>query len=162
MNALQKQLFTMKKRKRTEKSKYRHKTTGDHCTCAAYVAEIMCIRNAEYKNVGHLPYKFWNKKPWDWTFKRQMFAANKIIETYGEEALVKAVHSNELKGIFSLNHRKVLQVVNKYAIIVEDQLSKKQKIDHSENASKRKKNFGRRSKLDKLRRLEQDGQEETK
>ena len=89
-----------------------------------------------------------------------MFAANKIIETYGEEALVKAVHSKDLKGIFSLNHRKVLQVVNKYAIIVKEQLNKKQNIEHSENASKRKKNFGRRSKLDKLRRLEQDGQEE--
>ena len=42
-------------RKRTEKSKYRHESTGDYCTCAAYVAEIMCKRNAENKNVGSLP-----------------------------------------------------------------------------------------------------------
>mgnify|MGYP003640362859 FL=1 len=160
MSVLKKPLSIMKKRKRTEKSKYKHQTTGDYCTCAAYVAEIMCIRNAEYKNVGHLSYKFWSKKPWDWTFKRQMFAANKIIESYGEEALVKAVHSSDLKSVFSLNHKKVLQVVSRYAIILKEQLNKKQNIEHSENASKRKKNFGRRSKLDKLRRLEQDGQEE--
>ena len=31
----------MKKRKRTHKSKYKHETTGDHCTCAAYIAEII-------------------------------------------------------------------------------------------------------------------------
>ena len=158
MSVLKKPLSTMRKRKRTEKSKYKHQTTGDHCTCAAYVAEIMCIRNAEHKNVGHLPYKFWSKKPWDWTFKRQMFAANNIIKAHGEEALVKAIHSAELKGIFSLNHRKVLPIVKKYAIIIAEQNSKKQEINHSDNAKKRKRNFGKRSKLDKIRRIELDGE----
>ena len=52
----------IEKRKRTDKSKYKHESTGDHCTCAAYVAEIMCRKNAENKNEGSLPYKFWNKK----------------------------------------------------------------------------------------------------
>ena len=70
--------YVMAKRKRTEKSKYKHQSTGDHCTCAAYVAEIMCMKYAEYKNVGSLPFKFWSVKPWDWTFKKQLIAANKI------------------------------------------------------------------------------------
>ena len=61
----------MQKRKRTAKSKYTHQPTGDYCTCAAYIAEVICIRNAEFKNEGSLPDKFWNKKPWNWTFKRQ-------------------------------------------------------------------------------------------
>ena len=90
----------MNKRRRTEKSKYKHESTGDHCTCAAYVAEIMCKRNAESKNEGSLPYKFWSKKPWNWTFKRQLFAANKLLKKYSEEALVKAVGSSEFRGIF--------------------------------------------------------------
>ena len=94
----------MTKRKRSDKSKYKHESTGDYCTCAAYVAEIMCKRNAESKNVGSLPYKFWSKKPWDWTFKRQLFAANKLLNKYSEEALVKAINSSEFRGIFSLNH----------------------------------------------------------
>ena len=96
----------MKKRKRTEKSKYKHQSTGEYCTCAAYVAEMMCMRNAENKNQGSLPYKFWSKKPWDWTFKRQMIAANRILKDHkiSEQALVKAILSDDFKGIFSLNH----------------------------------------------------------
>ena len=69
-----------KKRKRSNKSKYKHESTGDYCTCAQYVAAIMCQRNAERKNQGSLPYKFWNKKPWDWTYKKQLFVANKVLK----------------------------------------------------------------------------------
>ena len=43
-------------RKRTEKSKYKHQSTGEHCTCAAYIAEIMCMKYAQFKNKGSLPY----------------------------------------------------------------------------------------------------------
>ena len=95
--ALKKQ-SSMTKRKRTDKSKYKHQTTGDHCTCAAYLAEMMCLRLAEYKNEGNLTYKFWNNKPWDLTFKQQMFAANSLIKKYGEKVVVRAVANQ--KSIF--------------------------------------------------------------
>lgn len=156
--AFQKQL-SMTKRKRTEKSKYKHQTTGDHCTCAAYVAEIMCIRNAEFKNQGSLPYKFWNKKPWDWTFKRQLIAAQNLLKNYSEAALVKAIHSNEFYGIFSLNNPKVLPILKKYSIIVEQEASKNQKLDIKEQAESRKRTYGKKSNLNKLRRLENNGEE---
>ena len=110
----------MKKRKRTTKSKYKHESTGDYCTCAAYVAEIMCKRNAERKNQGSLPHKFWNKKPWDWTFKKQMFAANKILkeQKITEQALVKAIHSDEFKSIFSQNFALLgIAAIPPYAIL---------------------------------------------
>ena len=90
-------MMAEKRRKRTDKSKYKHESTGDYCTCAAYVAEIMCKRNAENKNQGSLPYKFWNKKPWDWTFRKQLCAANNMIKRVSEEALVKAIHSDEFR-----------------------------------------------------------------
>ena len=60
--AVLKNPLSMTKRKRTEKSKYKHQSTGDHCTCSSYLAELMCLRLAEYKNEGNLTYKFWNKK----------------------------------------------------------------------------------------------------
>ena len=72
----------MIKRQRTEKSKYKHTTTGDHCTCAAYVAEIMCLRIAAHRGVSGLPFKFWNTKTWSWTFKKQMMLANSLIKKY--------------------------------------------------------------------------------
>tara|TARA_B100002019_G_scaffold153495_1_gene132330 strand:- start:201 stop:653 length:453 start_codon:yes stop_codon:yes gene_type:complete len=149
------------KRQRSEKSKYKHASTGDHCTCAQYVAAIMCQRNAENKNEGSLPYKFWNKKPWDWTYKKQLWKANKILKDYSEEALVKAVESPEFKGIFSLNHPKVVGIIKKYELQIEQQKSKpKQEIEVKKNAKTRKKSYGGKNLLNKLRKLENGEEEE--
>src|SRR5210317_1370210 len=125
----------MNKRQRSEKSKYKHLTTGDYCTCSQYVAAIMCQRNAENKNEGSLPYKFWNKKPWDWTYKKQLFKANSILKNYSEEALVKAIESPEFRSIFSLNHPSVIGIIKKYELQIEEQKSKpKQEIEVKKNA----------------------------
>lgn len=149
----------MKQRKRSEKSKYKHESTGDYCTCAAYVAEIMCRKNAENKNVGSLPHKFWNKKPWNWTFKKQLWAAQKILKDYDEAVLVKAINSTDFNGIFSLNHPKVVGILRKYKLLLEEQNSKpKQEIRAKENPSVRKKSYGKKNLLNKLRNL-QNGEE---
>ena len=150
----------LKKRKRSNKSRYKHKTTGDHCTCAAYIAEIMCLRNAQNKNEGSLPYKFWNKKPWNWTFKRQLLAATKLLKEYPEEVLVKAVDSPEFSRIFSLNNPKALPIIKKYNVEYQNsQKKEKQELDVKEKATTRKKSFGSKSKLDKLRSIERGEKE---
>lgn len=151
----------MTKRKRTEKSKYKHESTGDHCTCAAYIAEIMCKRNAENKNVGSLPYKFWNKKPWDWTFKKQLWAAGKLLKDFSEEAVVKAVNSDDFRGIFSLNHPKVIGIIRKYELLLSEEKSKpKQEIQVNKNPVTRKKSYGGKNILNKLRKLENGEKED--
>ena len=150
-----------KKRKRTNKSRYKHESTGEYCTCAAYVAEIMCKKNAENKNQGSLPYKFWNKKPWDWTFKRQLMAANKILKdrNISEEALVKAVLSDEFKRIFSLNHPKASGVIERYQLLLDSLENRNQEIEIKKNAKHQRKKFGKKTTLDRLRKLE-NGEEE--
>jgi hypothetical protein len=150
----QKQLYGMKKRQRTEKSKYKHKSTGDHCTCAAYLAEMMCLRLAEHKNEGNLIHKFWNKKPWDWTFKQQLFAANSLIKKYGEVAVIKAVTSPSLSKVFSLKNRRVVPEIKKQLKIIEEQSNKKQELEVKEKPTQRKKSFGKKSGLTKLRGLD--------
>lgn len=145
----------MAKRKRSEKSKYKHESTGDHCTCAQYVAAIMCQRKAESENQGSLPYKFWNKKPWDWTYKKQLFKANKILKDFSESALVKAVNSDDFRGIFSLNHPKVIGIIRKYELLLREQESKpKQEIEITKKPKVRKKSYGGKNILNKLRNLE--------
>jgi hypothetical protein len=148
----------MKKRARTEKSKYKHKSTGDYCTCAAYVAEILCANNAQHQNKGSLPYKFWNIKPWDWTFKKQVILARKFIKKYSEEALVKAVSSPEFSRTFSLNSPRAEAIVRKYHEIIKSQAAKEaQVLDVIENAKTSKKKFGKKSGLSKLREIEKRG-----
>jgi len=148
--ALKKQSF-MTKRKRTEKSKYKHQSTGDHCTCAAYLAEMMCLRLAEHKNEGNLNFKFWNKKPWDWTFKQQLFAANKLIKQYGEKPVLRAVL--EKKSVFSLKNKRVEPEIKRQLKLIEDNKDKKQELDIKEEPKTRKKTYGKKSKLNKLRGL---------
>lgn len=157
-DVLKNQLF-MTKRKRTEKSKYKHQSTGDYCTCASYLAELMCLRLAEHKNEGKLGYKFWNKKPWDWTFKQQLFTANTLVKKYGESAVVKAVNSPYLSKVFSLKNKRVVPEINRQLKLIKDNEDKKQELDVKEEAKTRKKTYGKKSKLNKLRGL--DGKKES-
>lgn len=144
---------SMTKRKRTDKSKYKHQTTGDHCTCAAYLAEMMCLRLAEYKNEGNLTYKFWNKKPWDWTFKQQMFAANNLIKKYGEKAVVRAAVNQT--SIFSLKNKRLISEINKQISLIEQEKNKpSQELDVKKEAKTRKKSYGKKSGINKLRGLD--------
>ena len=150
----------MTKRKRTEKSKYKHTSTGDYCTCAAYLAEMMCLRLAEHKNEGNLTHKFWNKKPWDWTFKQQLFTANSLIKKYGELAVVKAVNSPLLSKVFSLKNKRVVPEIKRQLKIIEEQANKKQELDVKEKPTARKKSYGKKTGLNKLRGLK-DGKKES-
>lgn len=155
-----KKLSFMIKRERTEKSKYKHVTTGDYCTCAAYIAEAMCLRNAQYQGKSGLPYKFWSVKPWDWTFKRQLLLANKLIKEFGDVCVVKAINGPEFKYIFSLNNPKVKAILNKYKDFLDAAPITEQKLDVvvAEHVQSRKKTFGNKSTLNRLREL--DGKKE--
>ncbi len=163
-SVLKRQSSTMKKRKRTDKSRYQHESTGDHCTCAAYVAEIMCQRKAECKNQGSLPFKFWNTEPWKHTFRYQVTLANGLLndKRFSEQALVKAVHSEEFRraNIFSLKHPKAVEIIKKYQWIASQEADSHQDLKVKKNASSRKKTFGKRSQIDKLRSIDLHAEEE--
>ena len=144
-------------RKRTEKSKYKHQSTGEHCTCAAYIAEIMCMKYAEFKNKGSLPYKFWNINPWKSTYLKQLYAANALLKTYSEAGIIRAINSTEFGRIFSLKNRRALPIIKKYDKIVKENLDKNQQLDVKENPETRSSTFGKRSKLSKLRDMKFNG-----
>lgn len=142
----------IEKRQRTEKSKYKHQTTGDYCTCSQYIAELMCIRNAQSKNQGSLPYKFWKNKPWSWTFLKQKMMADALIKEYGESVVIKAVCSKEFEYIFSLSNKKGILIIKKYAELEKNkQEEKPQEIKIAESATVRKNTFNKQSPLNKLR-----------
>ena len=150
----------MAKRQRTKKSRYKHQTTGDYCTCAAYVAEVMCIRNAENKNEGSLPYKFWNKKPWSWTFKRQLIIAKKLLKKYDETVLVQTIYLPSCKRIFSLNNHRIISALKKQQKILTKKPTKNQNLESKKDATHRKKTYGKQSKLNKLRSLDLDAKKD--
>jgi len=142
------------RRKRTEKSRYKHESTGDYCTCQAYVAEILCKRFAEFKNVGSLAYKFWNHKPWNWTFKKQLWLASSMIQKYGEEAVVRAVTSPEFGTMFSLKNKRAEPIIKKYSAIIKKEKESKQELKVKEKPVIRKSSYGRKVGINKLRGLD--------
>jgi len=153
-----------KKRKRTEKSKYKHQSTGDYCTCAAYVAEIMCKKKAEYNNEGSLSYKFWNREPWKKTFQFQMRLATQILKdkSITEKALVKAVNSDDFKraNIFSLKHPKAIGIIKRYQLLLDKETESSQEIKVNKNPKHRDKRFGKKNIFKTLRKLEHGEEEE--
>ena len=149
----------MKKRQRTEKSKYKHQTTGDYCTCAAYIAEAMCLRMAQYNNKGSLPYMFWNKKPWRKSFKRQLMLAIELIDSYGETALIKTIQSTECNETFSLNAPRLRKALKKYQPPVKKKEAQSEPLKHKTTTKRRIQSYGKLSPFNKLRSLDLDAKE---
>ena len=59
-------------------------STGEPCSAAQYLAEMVCIRKAERENKGSLAYKFWKNGD---SYKIQIRVANKLIKKYGEKPI---------------------------------------------------------------------------
>ena len=148
-------------KERSDRSKYTSPSTGEFCTCAQYVAELMCTRMAQRKNQGTQAYKFWNTDKWKKIYQFQVILANRLISKYSEIALVKAVQSRELSRAYSLRHPKVNDVVRKHDVQAKLDASRlKKDLDVNESAKTRKKSYGKRSKLNQLRNL--DGKKDNK
>ena len=138
-------------RERSEKSKYKHLSTGEYCTCAAYVAEIMCMRQAEFKGSGSLPYKFWNTAKWKWPFLRQTMVATELIKEFSEKALVRALDKIS-KKTFSLNGPNVkYKVRQEQELIDKEQQQERQKLELNEEQTFRKSSRTKKSLFNSLR-----------
>ena len=97
--------------KQTDKSRYKSPSTGDYCTCAQYVAEIVCSRVAEKENVGTQAHKFWNTPKWRRMYQYQVVLANRLIKKYPEASVVKAVNSPECRRMYSLRYPSLESII---------------------------------------------------
>ena len=147
-------------KERTDKSKYISPSTGEYCTCAQYVAEIMCTRMAQKENEGTQSYKFWNTKKWKKTFSFQVILANRLAAKYPCAAIVKAVNSRELKNVYSLRYPNIEDVIEKYEKRIESEKKDVTIIDIQEEPKSRSSSYGKKSSLQRLRNI--DGKEENK
>ena len=81
--------------------KFKSISTGELCTVAQYVAEIVCLRKREKDNIGSLEYKFWNKSH-KHEYQIQVRVACKLIKKFGEDALLHYINGPSGKRVFSL------------------------------------------------------------
>ena len=133
--------------KRTDLSRYKSPSTGDYCTGAQYIAEMMCQRMAENSNEGSLAYKFWNTGKWKKTYQLQIIAANRLVDEYDERAIIAALKSKRGQKIYSLRFPSLKEMIEEQVEIL--------KKPASSSATPRKP-FGQKSNLQKLRELDGD------
>lgn len=96
---------------------FKSPTTGNLCTPAQYVSEIICLRYAEKENIGNLAYKFWNTKQKK-AYQSQITCAAKLIEEFGEQKLIGYILDNP--RIYSLGfyqpHKFIKEGLSKYKV----------------------------------------------
>ena len=137
---------------------YKHKTTGQNCNAAQYIAEMVCLRKAEKQNVGKPAYALWNTEIWKKEFQSQVTKAYQLLNKFDEKAIINALTSCSGKSIYSLR-----------VTFLSDLISKEQsKLDtiNSKEVKETKFNdntlflpnqpYGKKSKISDLRKLDNE------
>ncbi len=133
------------------KSKYSKKTV----TAAQYVTEIICEHKA-LRDKKDLYYRFWINKEWSNFFRNQIATANKLIEQYGEKAVIRALNDSRSKRIFSLRAPSLLKTIKEKVIEVEkENQTLTKKFDRNKSTEFRKRQ-NKKSIFDKLEDIDND------
>jgi hypothetical protein len=144
------------RKRQTSLSRYKSPSTGDFCTFAQYVAEIICQRQAKHEKIGTLPYKFWNKGKWKSIYIRQIGLANKLIKEFGEDSVMKFINSKEGVKTISLGARNVKISLQKIRIEL-DSAPKHDTIEIievKESIYTPRQSFGNKTLLQRLKEIE--------
>lgn len=139
-------------KKRTENSKYRSPSTGDFCTAAQYLAEIICQRAAYKENIGTLPYKFWNIDRWKKLYIRQVGLANKLIKKHGN-GFITFIKSKRGSKITSLGIKNIEEQYKQYSASIREENLETIVIQPGEKTFSRK-SFDNDSLLSRLNKVE--------
>lgn len=142
---------------RSDKSRYKSPSTGEYCTAAQYIAELMCQRMAENENEGSLAYKFWNTEKWNKAYKHQLVLANRLVKNHDERAIIKVLKSNRGRNIFSLRFPNLEEMIKQAEKEVKKLDEKEDVIKHEENQTHlKRRRFGKESELSKLRKMDNE------
>jgi len=132
---------------------YKHKTTGQPCNSAQYIAEIVCLREAEKANVGRPAYALWNTEKWKKKYQSQVTKAYQLLKKYSDKAIINALNSPRGKSIYSLRVKN-LEYLIKASQKSLDKINPSV-IDYNDNTqSKPPKPYGQESTINKLRKLD--------
>ena len=137
---------------------YKHKTTGQQCNAAQYIAEMVCLRKAEKENVGKPAYALWNTKKWKKEFQSQVTRAYGLLKNYHEKAIINALNSYRGKTIYSLRVKFLDALIKKE----QNELDKRsqrpiKEIEYKDSSGLvPNKPYGKQSKISELRKLDNE------
>ena len=142
-------------KQKTDVSKYKSPSTGEYCTEAQYVAEVLCQRQATKEKVGNLAYKFWNKGKWKGIYIRQISSANKLIKEFGEGVLIRFLNSKSGRDIFSLGIRTIKQKLEAFKSTMADEPSGEPSVVERQSVEfKSRKPFGQKTLFQRIKEID--------
>lgn len=137
--------------------KYKSLHSGIETSAAQYLAEVMCIRQAEKKR-EKLPPKFWNIPKWKMPYKQQILAAHSLLKIYEPEEIILAINRKDAKWIFSLRFPGLNQIILEEKEKLDKQKLSLSKVDNTMPINipvgEPIKPFGTETKINKLRKLD--------
>ena len=142
-------------KQRTDISKYRSPSTGDYCTAAQYIAEIICQRVADKDKIGTLAYKFWNQPKWKKTYIRQVSLANKLIKEYGND-FVRFIKSKSGSKIISLGTKDIRKKFEMFRSNLTEEKPIEVKEPQEKAVFTSRRSFGSKTMFSKIKEIDND------
>jgi hypothetical protein len=128
-------------------SKY---SNGKYVSPAQYITEMICENKARIDKKD-LHYRFWLNKEWSAFFRNQIATANKLVKTYGDKAIIKALKNDKAAKIYSLRSPVLQDIIKREADILSKQKPLEAKTyDRNIDISQRRINRVNKNILSKL------------
>lgn len=128
-------------------SKY---SNGKYVSAAQYITEMICENKARIDKKD-LHYRFWLNKEWSAFFRNQIATANKLVKTYGDKAIIKALKNDKAAKIYSLRSPVLQDIIKREAHLLSQQKAPEPKTyDRNIDISKRRNNRINKNILSKL------------
>ena len=135
--------------KRSKVSRFKSPSTGEYCTIAQYIAEILIQRKAEKENLGSLSYKFWNKAQKK-SYATQIQAVSKLINKFGERQVYDYI-VNKNKKVYSALPKWVKDAVSQHRTSLEKPIDDTSELENIDINQRPRRAFGAKNLFSRLR-----------
>lgn len=126
-------------------------STGEVCSAAQLIAEVMVRREADKKRVN-LPHKFWNTPEWQKKYKQQIIAANGLLKIYSPLAILNGLKRKECSWQYSLRVQGMNDIFKEEQVKIDKVLENCEVLrTFSQDTSTEIKKFGKKTILNKLK-----------
>lgn len=133
-------------------SKY---SNGKEVSAAQYITEIVCEKKA-LLNKEDLHFRFWLSKKWSNFFKNQIGTANKLLNKYQSNAIIRALKDKEANKIYSLRAPFLIPIIERYEKIIQSENQELTKTYERKDEIKFGKSTHKKNIISKLRGLDDE------
>jgi len=133
-------------------SKY---SNNKQVTPAQYVTEVVCENKAKIEGKD-LHYRFWQTSYWAKYYRNQIATANKLVKTYGDIPIVRALKNPQASRIYSLRSPVLLRIIKEEAKKYESENKTLTKTFNRNKDTKTRKERPKNNILSKLRDIDNE------